>query len=562
MEERTGIDQLALSMDRRHFLLLTAGGLGALALGACGDGDDREDVRSRPTARLPFGAFGFPSPFASNGPPGYVQMSLLYDTLLWKDGTGVLLPWVAERVQRSSDNLTYTFELRDGVRWSDGRALTVDDVVFTFEYYGRLQTLPPPVIGQPPRGITSVTATGPRTVAIRLGTANVTFAEQVAGTIPILPKHIWEGVADPAAQQDARILVGSGPYRLAPGYNGDGSPLLYEANDEYFLGRPFVKRIEFTPVEDQFAALLARAVDSASGQGVRNDVLARFRGEEFKTTTSRGGSTTGLYWNLPRGGALADARFRRACARAIDRADLVNRLAGGNGRPGNPGFLGAENPFVVDVQQYPYDVGAANALLDGAGYTRTDGGARRAPDGRPLRFELLVSNADTALGELISAALGRIGVETSVRAVQPGPQLFGAKFSGMYEMALLGFPGPSAGSLNGDPDLLRQVFSSQSPPSLTGASGYANAEFDDLAARQRVTFDENERKRIVARMQEIIADDIPILSLYSPDTSFVYRPAVLENWYLTPGRYPVDINNKHLFVTGLESGTTIRPFTE
>lgn len=90
--------------------------------------------------------------------------------------------------------------------------------------------------------------------------------------------------------------------------------------------------------------------------------------------------------------------------------------------------------------------------------------------------------------------------------------------------------------------------------------GSGDTALGELATRQRVTFDEDERQEMVARMQEIIAEDIPILSLYSPDTSFVYRPATLETWYLTPGRYPVDIHNKQLFVTGLESGTTIRPF--
>lgn len=570
-QQWAGADRRVLIMDRRRFLLLTAGGLTAAALGGCSNGDEREEAATttsggeagqelspRPTVRLPFGAFGFPSPFASNGPPGYVQMSLLYDTLLWKDGTGELLPWLAEGVERSGDNLTHTFRLRDGVRWSDGTALTVDDVVFTFGYYAGLETLPPPVIGQPPRGIASVSASGPNTVAITLEAPDVTFAEQVAGTIPILPKHIWEGIDDPAAEQGASILVGSGPYRLASGVEGDGSPLLYEANDDYFLGTPFVERIEFTPVDDQFSALLAGAVDSAIGQGLRDDVLARFDGDEFEIITSRGGSTTGLYWNLDKGGTLADVRFRRACAMAIDREDLVDRLADGNGLPGNPGFLGVENPFFIDVQQYGHDIEAANALLDDAGYQRT-GGGRQGPDGAPLRFQLLVSSGDTALGELVSAALSQIAVETSLQPAEPGPQLFGAKFSGAYDMALLGFPGPSAGSLNGDPDLLRRVFSSQAPPSLTGATGYANQEFDELATRQRATFDEDERQEMVARMQEIIAEDIPILSLYSPDTSFVYRPTTLETWYLTPGRYPVDIHNKQLFVTGLESGTTIRP---
>lgn len=577
-DRQDGTAPRAPGMGRRQFLVFGLGGAAALTIGACSSDDGTEpgtgatsgtepgaeptdlEPAERPTVRLPFGAFGFPSPFSSNGPPGYVQMSLLYDTLLWKDGTGELLPWLAESVERSDDDLTYTFALRPDVLWSDGTPLTADDVVFTFDYYAGLEGLPPPVIAQAPQGIASVTADGPTTVVITLETPDVTFPEQVAGTIPIVPQHIWEGIVDPAAEQDAAVLVGSGPYRLDSPYEGDGSPLLYVANDEYFLGAPFVERIEFTEVDDQFAALLADAVDSGTGAGLRDDILAPFENDDrFGVLVSPTESTTGLYFNLARGGALADVAFRRACAMAIDRQDLVDRLADGNGRPGNDGFLGEENPFFTEVEQYDFDVQGANTLLDDAGYARADGGTRQGPDGAPLSFELLVSSLEVALGELVSGALGEIGVATTIRAAEPGPGLFGAKFTGQFDMVLLGFPGPSAGSLNGDPDLLRRVFSSAAPPSLTSAVGYANPAFDELADQQRVTFDEDERAAIVTEMQGIIAEDIPILSLYSPDNFFVYRADVLEEWYLTPGRYPIDIDNKQLFVTGLRTGVTIRP---
>ncbi|HEX2272993.1 MAG TPA: ABC transporter substrate-binding protein, partial [Acidimicrobiales bacterium] len=221
-----------LVVDRRQFLLGALGGVGALVLGGCGGSEDG-GAGGRPTVRMVHGAVGFPSPFAANGGPGYNQMILLYDTLLWKDGSGELLPWLARSVTSSDDHLTYTFELRQNVKWSDGRDLTADDVVFTFDYYARIPTVPPPVIGQPPRGIASVTASGPTTVAIRLGAPDVTFPAQVAGTIPILPKHIWDGIADPPAARDVSVLVGSGPYRLTSPYNGDTTPLLYEANDGY-----------------------------------------------------------------------------------------------------------------------------------------------------------------------------------------------------------------------------------------------------------------------------------------------------------------------------------------
>ncbi|MBA3286538.1 MAG: hypothetical protein H0U21_00755 [Acidimicrobiia bacterium] len=602
------------NMDRRRFLFVTAlGGAGALVLQACRD-DSTEPVASepstsadgtstteppagagptptsepatsssgpatsfsepstssttedttlapaaRPTVRLPFGAFGFPSPFASNGGIGYIQMSLIYDTLLWKDSTGELLPWLAASVERSADNLTYTFELRDGVQWNDGEPCTAADVVFTLDYYAQQEALPPPVIGQPPQGIAKVEATGPTTVTITLESPDVTFAEQVAGTIPILPKHVWSAVSDPTVPQDPAVLVGTGAYRL-DSYGGDGSPLLYTANDRYFLGPPFVERIEFIGVDDPFTALQADATDAGSGSGLRADVIAPFTNDSsYGVITEKGSTAIALYWNLTKGGVLADKVFRQACAMAIDRDDLVARLAGGNGQPGNAGFLGPENPYLTAVEQHDLDVPGANALLDSAGYATDPDGARKGPDGTPLGFELLVSITDTPAAELVAAALEQIGVVITIKSVEAGPQLFGAKFSGGYEMALLGFPGPSAGGPNGDPDLLRRVFASTVPPSLTGASGYVNPTFDELAARQRATFDEAERKSIVAEMQEIIAEDIPILALYAPDTTFVFRKAVLDQWYFTPGRYPIDIDNKQLFITGVNRGIEIRP---
>ncbi len=563
--------------DRRRFLLGAAAGTGALLLGACSNkngGGDRssgstassttpKDARRlapvpRPTVRLPHGAFGFPSPFSANGGFGYIQMSLLYDTLLWKDGTDKLLPWLAAGFSRSADNLSYTFKLRPQLKWNDGKPLTADDVAFTFAYYAKQESLPPPVIVQPPSGIASVHVSSPTTVKITLKAPDVTFPEQVAGAVPIIPRHIWSSIADPASAQNARVLVGSGPYRLKS-YAGDSGPLLYIAVGDYFLGAPFVKRIEFNEVDDEFTALLAGATDAGTGSGVRNDVLEQFRQDQsFGMLTEQGTTTSSLYWNLKKGGALADVRFRQACAKAIDRNDLVARLAAGNGQPGNPGFLGKGNPFKTDVEQYDFDVKAANRMLDRAGYRPGNGGVRQGPGGVPLGFELLISNDDAPLAELLKAALGEVGVKLRPKPVELGPALFGAKLSGGYDMAVLPYPGPSGGGPNADPDLLRRLFSSNAPPSLTGASGYSNPRFDDLADRQRQMFDEDARKDLVAKMQRIVAHDLPVLSLYDPASVLVFRKPTLDGWYFTPGQFPTAEYNKQLFVTGVAAGTRIR----
>ncbi len=552
-------------LDRRRFLLgaAAAGGLGALALAGCsssGSGGGG-DASGRPTVRLSDGATGFPSPFASNADFGYQQMSLLYDTLLWTDGEGNLLPWLAESYKSSEDHLTYTFELREGLKWSDGRPATVDDVVFTFEYYAKQGQLSPAAIIQPPQGIAKVVATGPNTVEFTLTTPAVTFPAQVTGAVPIIPRHVWESIARPAEALDLNVLVGTGPYRVEQ-YNDDGGAILFTARDDYFLGAPYVKRIEMRALQDSFTALLSGESDVLrSNIGMRDDTTAQFRGDEFGKISNIGDFVTSqLYWNLGKGGALADVRFRQACAMAIDRRELVTRLSAGKGEPGNPGFLSPTNPYYTPVRAYDFDVAGANALLDSAGYRMGNGGIRQGPDGKPLSFEFRFDNVDgVPMSEIVIPAIRRIGVELRPTPKTIGPDLFAPKLFGGYEMGVFLYPGPSPTGPNSDPDVLRNMFSSRVPPfSLTAANGYKNPVFDDLADRQLATFDEGERRRIVDQMQKIVADDIPVLSLFYPEKTLIFRKRVLDNWYFTPGQFPTAENNKQLFVTGAKGGTKIR----
>ncbi len=546
-----------LVLDRRRFLLASAAGVAATMLASCRRGGGGAEGR---TVRLPRGATGFPSPFASNGDIGYSQMSLIYDTLLWKDGNGELLPWLARSVTSSADHLTYTFELREDVRWNDGRPLTADDVAFTFEYYAKQETLPPPVIIQPPPGIAHVRPTAPRTVEIVLTAPAVTFPEHVAGAVPIIPRHVWSSIDDPAAANDTKVLVGSGPYRLES-YRGDGDPMLFVGRDDYFLGRPYVQRVQWLAIADQahISALRSGQTDVARGAGLRDDTLAPLlRDPAFGMITDQGATTFPLYWNMGKEGALSDVRFRRACALAIDRQELVTRLAAGKGMPGNPGFLSPVNPYFAPVRQYELDVAGANALLDAAEYPVGTDGIRSDSRGRRLSFELLIDNFQAPLSEILVGALRRIGVELRPKHVEVGPQLFGNKFVGAYDLAVLFFPGPGPGGPNGDPDILRRLFSSEEPPSLQGASNYVNRTFDALAEQQLRTFDESERRAIVAQMQQILAEDLPVLPLYYPEIETIFRKRVLDQWYVTPGHFPVSEENKHLFVTGQKSGLEIR----
>lgn len=545
-------------MTRRTFLRGSAATVVVLGLPSCG-GSSQPDPG---TVRIAGGFFGFPTPFAYIAGPGYTQMSLLYDTLLWKDASGRLLPWLAERHERSKDGLTHTFTMRENVLWHDGRPLTAADVAFTFEYFAT-QSLGPLLVAQP-FGIREARATDARTVEVKLRIPAVTFLDSVAAAVPIIPRHIWSSIRDAPRAQDKEVLVGSGPYRLESISVGEGSALM-RANERYFLGRPYVRRVELRPVDDELTALRAGEIDVAGTpiEGGSPAALAPLRSDEdYGVVAERGSWTFPLIFNLARGGAPADLRFRRACALAIDRREIVQRLLGGDGEPGNPGFLPPRHPFHAAVEQYAFDRAAANRLLDEAGYERRGSdGLRHGRDGGPLRVGILTGNAPVPPAlDVLTAALRAVGVQLRPQAVDL-PTLFERTQKGVDEIALTLYPGPGGTAPSADPDTLRTFFSSRIEERLQGAQGWADREFDELAERQLVTADAAARRRLVARMQEIVARDLPALALYYPTISHVFRRSALDSWYITPGGFAgglPGVLNKHVLVTGRRTGLRIR----
>lgn len=494
-----------------------------------------------------------PSPFASARGPGLVQAGLLFDTLLWKDASGRFLPWLAEEWQCSPDKTQWRFQLRPGVRWHDRSGLSAHDVEFTFEYLmsgpGSHREL---IQHQGLERLVAVQATGPNTVVFSLETPYPPFEEWVAGRVLILPEHVWSRIDDPFAAEGPETTMGSGPYRLKSYRDATGA-CTYDANDDYFLGLPYVRRLEFLALPDPLAAFHRGEVDAVNAGGEDAGIHASFGAVRHRTSATmaaRGEWARALYFNLAKGFPFDDVRFRRAVAYGIDRDELVRRVLFGRGEPGSAGGLAPSHPLAApDLVSYRHDPAQAAALLDELGLPGATGRRRR---GIRVTVGLQTSSASADAAELIAGHLGEVGIEVAVEVLSLD-EADAAAAEGRYELALVGY-----GSLGGDPDWLRlQLSSSSEATSRTRVHGLKDPRFDDLATRQLSAPDGATRRDLVHEMQRLVAEDIPMLCLYVPTRVIAFDEQVFDAWYFTPGgvwgAYPGALN-KHAFVTGKKIG--------
>lgn len=501
------------------------------------------------------GRWGYPSPFAYRRGPGLTQASLLFDTLLWKDTNGHLMPWLAADWDMRADGRAYRFVLRDDVEWGDGVAFTAYDVAFTVAYLtsgAGSGTLVSHARGLD--AVDEVKVDNDHTVTFELERPHASFLEWVAGRMLIAPRHVWEGVTDPVSFRQPEATIGTGPYRLESCDDEAGS-YRYTAKDDYFRGAPYVRRLEFVPVRDSLDALANGEIDVAEyiSDAHRPDrtQLQGFAFPDYVQRTQPGEWTRALHINLSRGFPYDQQRFRHALAHAIDRPSLIDALLDGLGEPGSPGGMAPSHPCAAsDLPTYQHDPAAAQALLDELGMTPdASTGVRGLPDGSPFRPVLQTDANDPGAAELLARQLQEVGLDVRV-ARKPPDQADTTAAAAGYDLALIGH-----GSLGGDPDLLRLQLSAHAPSrQRTKAHGYHHPDVERLAEAQRRCLDATRRQQLLIELQYVVAEDLPIVPLYVPDRVIVLaRQRVFDAWHFTPGGvqggFPGSLN-KHALISG------------
>jgi peptide/nickel transport system substrate-binding protein len=472
------------------------------------------------------GDWGYPNPYRHypRG-PGYVRMSWVFDTLVWKDDKGYI-PALAKKWTYDPKSLAFTFELQEGVKWHDGQPFSAEDVVFTVNYYKKH-----PYRWVPMEDVAGAEAQGNNRVIVKLAKPYAPFLAYVGGVMPILPKHIWQNVTDPKKYNDPNAFIGCGPYKFKD-FNKAKGNYLYEVFEEYYQGRPKADRLIYVKAGKPLITLSTGKADLAN---IKPDMAESLEKKGMVILKNARGWNKKLMINHKKK-PFNDKRFRQALAHAINQQEIIDKAHRGFGSAASFGLLSPDHEFYnPSTPTYAPDLAKARQILESLGYVKGSDGFY-AKDGRPLKIEILSSNITVAGeavtdrdGEVIKRQLGAVGIQVDlVNMEQTTTDARVKKWD--FDLAISGH-----GGLLGDARILNRMINPKVTGSVNSARFGANKDLLKLLKAQIAEMDTEKRKALVYRIQEIYADEVPAISLYYPASMAAYNPEKGIKWYYTRG---------------------------
>ncbi|MCK8824629.1 ABC transporter substrate-binding protein [Fuchsiella alkaliacetigena] len=487
-------------------------GMGAF-LSGCGQETEVEIVRIGDEN----GDWGYPTPHGHylRG-PGYLRMSFIFDTLIWKDENGFVSA-LAEDWEYDEEENCFIFELRDDVRWHDGEDFTAQDVAFTFDY---LQKHPYPWANLD--SVEKVELIDDYQVKVYLSQAHAPFLERVAGVMPILPEHIWAEVEEPAEFTGEEAVVGTGPYELLE-YDQTQGSYHYAANQNYYGGEPIAEELMFVESSNPEMALQRGNINAA---GVMAEAIPELEQQGFELITGNHFWAAKLMMNQHQE-PFDQRKFRQALAYAIDREELVERGLRGYGIAGSQGLIAPESRWAAeDLPEYAYSPEKAKELIEELGYTMEDGIYTKGDQ----RLEFTLLSFEDRIPEIIKQNLAKVGIEIELRVLDTA-SLDARVDDWDFDLAMSGH-----GALGGDPMVLNQMILDDDPKSVRFEE---NQDLLDKLNQQLRIMDEDKRLEMVKEIQSIYAEEMPAVTLYYPEDYWAIDDTI--DWFYTEGGVAIGI---------------------
>ena len=440
-------------------------------------------------------------------------------------GTLAVVPAVAASWTVSPDGLVYTFRLRDGAVFHNGRAIEAKDVIWSFERLLRKETHSPRRwLLEPIRGagefsegratsVAGLASPDPRTVVVTLDRPFAPFLGMLTmGGASIVPREVYE---DPEKKY-LRAPVGCGPFRVVR--IEPASLIEMAAFDRYYGGRPAIDTVQARIIENQVTALQEyRTGGLDSLDEVPVDLPEEIRPEVLRYPLMGVGY---IGFNLDRPPFKGNAALRQALNYAVDKEYLWGTLLPGANIPGRgiipPGVPG----YDPDLPGYPHDEAKARSLLARAGYPAGKGL-------QPIALWFNTSGDNRRIAEQVQADLRTIGVTLTLREVDWGAFLKAvegtAQAPGEAQMFRFGwaldYPDPDA--------ILRPLLHSKNVGPAGNYFRYRNPAFDDLVDRALGLSDAAGRAALYREAERLaVMQDPPWLFLNYFGSMTLFKPYV------------------------------------
>ena len=526
---------------RRRVAALAAAGVAAATLlagqlaGSSAQADSSSETTLTVNADTQMTTF---NPFLSYYDGELNVLGAIYPTLTMLDDQGKPVPYLADSWTTSSDQLTWTFKIHPGLKWSDGQPLTAADAAWTFNLIMHNATAATSN-GSLVANFASVTAPDATTLVIKTKQpqANMLYLSVPVSGIPIVPEHVWKShVADLKNYRNMNFpVVGYGPFVLTGFKTNQYAQMT--ANKSFFMGAPGYDKVVTNYYSNSDAA--AAALTSGQLQQIGGLTPAQFNAMSSKhnvmtyQTQSSGwtaveinsGAKTRTGKPIGTGNPiLKDIKVRQAIALGINRDELVRKVLDNNGVPG-AGYLPPGYPQFFwkpsASEALNYDPTRAKQMLDQAGYKMGSNGVRVAPDGTPLVFRLGIHSddaTDAALAPYLKEWMTAIGIKLEVNAMS-FDQLNQNLAKGDWDMLMDGW------STGPDPTYLLSIQTCGTLPEDNGSNGntdafFCNHKYDQLYAQQQTQFDPAQRAATIAAMQKILyANNADLILFYKSGLS-------------------------------------------
>lgn len=466
--------------------------------------------------------------------------ALMFNSLVKKDEKFDYVGDLASDIKQSADGTMFTFTLRDGVKFHDGRTLSSADAKYTLDLvfsssFAKSASFFEGSGADKKSYIKSVEAPDAKTLVITL---THPWTGLLSNLVPvaIIPKDSYES-------QKTHPL-GTGAFKFNS-YDNSQQVVDLEAFADYWEGAAHVPGLRVRVIADTNALqaeLKSGRVDVAPLPTSLSPDAIKLLGQDpnLQVLQFTGSNVTVLTFNCS-AAPLNDVRVRQAIAYAVDREGLIRDLLLGQGKLAHS-ILPEESWAYVPGQKYSFDPAMAKKLLDEAGLKDPDGDGPQMRFAKPIIFKVSGSSvAAKNYAGVIQNYLKNVGVPVSIETAELNT-LFDELRRGNFQI----FYGQWVGG-NQDPIFFKDLFATSEIPTEARASRnrsrYSNKEVDALLAEAVNTFDREKAKQLYARVQEIVSREVPVLPLWYQANTVIARKNV--------GNINVDASGDWRFVRNL-----------